>query len=64
MVKKKRPLRMELKKGDFRVTVFGSARIKKTSREYKEVYHLGKMLGGEGNRCGDRGWSRDDGGGE
>ncbi|MAH06953.1 hypothetical protein CMI38_01740 [Candidatus Pacearchaeota archaeon] len=47
-MKKKRLIKKELAKRDFRVTVFGSARIKKSSREYKQVYQLGRMLGERG----------------
>ena len=35
----------ELKKKRFRVTIFGSARIKRSSREYKDVYNLAKLIG-------------------
>ena len=35
----------ELKKREFRVTIFGSARMKKGSKEYNEVYNLAKMVG-------------------
>jgi uncharacterized protein (TIGR00730 family) len=38
----------ETKKEEFRVTVFGSARIKKTDKIYQEVFELGKMLGERG----------------
>lgn len=38
-------LQKELKKEDFRVVVFGSARIKKGDRNYKEVYELAKAIG-------------------
>ena len=38
----------EFNDGDFRVTVFGSARIKKGDRVYKEVKSLAKMLGKRG----------------
>lgn len=38
----------ELKKGDFRVTIFGSARMKKGHQEYKQVYKLAKMIGERG----------------
>ena len=35
----------ETRKRKFRVTVFGSARVKKTDKVYKEVFQLGKLLG-------------------
>jgi len=35
-------------KTDFLVTIFGSARIKKGSKHYEEVYNLAKMIGGRG----------------
>lgn len=35
----------EIAKRHFRVAIFGSARIKSTSKEYKEVYNLAKVLG-------------------
>lgn len=35
----------EIKKHDFRVTIFGSARIKKNDRIYKQVYALAKIIG-------------------
>lgn len=44
----KKPIKEELKKKDFRVTIFGSARIKKNSAEYKQVYILGKLIGERG----------------
>lgn len=37
-----------LMRGRFRVSIFGSARIKKGTREYKKVYNLAKLLGKEG----------------
>lgn len=49
MVKKKKgTIKKELKKGDFRVTIFGSARIKKNDARYKEIKTLAKMLGERG----------------
>tara|TARA_Y100000034_G_C6817917_1_gene368121 strand:- start:354 stop:1007 length:654 start_codon:yes stop_codon:yes gene_type:complete len=45
---KKRLIKKELENGDFRVTVFGSARIGKDSGEYKQVHKLGMMLGERG----------------
>lgn len=38
----------ELKKSDYRVTIFGSARMKRGSMAYKEVYSLAKMIGARG----------------
>lgn len=38
----------ELKKPDFRVTLFGSARVKKGDPTYKLVHTLAKMIGQEG----------------
>jgi len=38
----------ELKRKDFRVTIFGSSRMKKTTPEYKDVYLLAKMIGERG----------------
>lgn len=37
-------VKQELKKNDFRVTIFGSARIKQTDQQYKDVYQLAKMI--------------------
>ncbi len=37
-------VKQELKKNDFRVTIFGSARIKSTDQQYKDVYQLAKMI--------------------
>ncbi len=37
-----------LKRNDFRVTIFGSARIKKDDKVYKQIYHLAKKIGQEG----------------
>lgn len=49
MVKKKKmPIKEELKRKDFRVSIFGSARIKRGSREYKQVYDLAKILAEKG----------------
>lgn len=47
-MKKKRAISKELERNDFRVTVFGSARINKNSLEYDQVYRLGEMLGKRG----------------
>lgn len=38
----------ELKKRDFRVTIFGSSRMKNKDPEYKQVYQLAKMVGHKG----------------
>jgi uncharacterized protein (TIGR00730 family) len=35
----------ELKRKDFRVSIFGSARVKKGDKVYKQIYDLAKMLG-------------------
>ena len=32
----------------FRVSIFGSSRIKKSDKIYNEIYHLARMLGEEG----------------
>ena len=48
MKKSQSDLWRELKKRDFRVTIFGSARMKKGDQEYKEVYKLAKMIGERG----------------
>lgn len=45
---KKRPIKKELEKKDFRVSIFGSARIKKGDSEYKQIHTLAKMLGSKG----------------
>jgi len=44
----KKPLKKELKTKDFRVTIFGSARIKKGDARYNEIKALSKMLGEKG----------------
>lgn len=42
-------LDMELKKKDrFRVTIYGSARIKKGDKAYEEIYDLAKQIGSRG----------------
>jgi len=41
-------IRKELKKRDFRVSIFGSARIKKGDKIYKQIKTLAKMLGERG----------------
>ena len=38
----------EMKKREFRVTIFGSARMKKGDWEFKEVYKLARMIGERG----------------
>lgn len=45
---KKRTIQQELEKKDFRVAIFGSARIKKNNPTYKQVRTLAKMLGERG----------------
>lgn len=47
-MKNKLTLKQELKEKKFRVTIFGSARIKKGDSEYKEVFNLSKMIGKKG----------------
>lgn len=42
--KVRKPIKKELAKKDFRVSIFGSGRVKRNSREYKQVYSLAKML--------------------
>lgn len=38
----------ELKKREFRVTIFGSSRMKSTDEEYMQVYKLARMIGEKG----------------
>jgi len=38
----------ELKKHDFRITIFGSSRIKRNSKEYNQIYSLGELIGEKG----------------
>jgi len=38
----------EINAKEFKVTIFGSARIKRDTWEYKEIYSLGKFLGEKG----------------
>ncbi|MDO8508279.1 MAG: LOG family protein [Nanoarchaeota archaeon] len=38
----------ELRKRDFRVTIFGSSRMKSTDPEYTQVYNLAKLIGERG----------------
>ena len=44
----KKTIEREFGNNDFRVTIFGSARLKKNSREYKEVKKLAKHLAEQG----------------
>ncbi len=48
MVKKSDFFSEATRKNVFRVTIFGSARVKKTDKIYKDVFQLGKMLGKNG----------------
>lgn len=48
MLKKMRSIRNELKRNDFRVTIFGSARIKPNDKIYKRVYKLAEKIGANG----------------
>ncbi len=41
-------LSRELKRNEFRVTIFGSSRMKSIDSEYKQVYKLAKMIGERG----------------
>ncbi len=41
-------LNQELKKNSFRVTIFGSARIKENDAIYKQAFNLAKKIGSEG----------------
>ena len=43
--KKTRTVREELKKKDFRVAIFGSARLKKDDKVYKQVFNLAYQIG-------------------
>jgi len=45
---KRSAMRKEEKKKEFRVTIFGSARIKKGDQHYKQISNLSKMLGERG----------------
>ncbi len=45
---KKLNLQEELKKRDFRVAIFGSARLKKDDITYKHVFELAKLIGARG----------------
>ncbi|MBI2634768.1 LOG family protein [Candidatus Peregrinibacteria bacterium] len=42
---KKNTVAKELKKNDFRVAIFGSARIKKNDSAYRHVYNIAKEIG-------------------
>lgn len=44
---KKKPIKKELRKADFRVSIFGSARVKRGSPVYKQIHFLAKMLAKE-----------------
>ena len=44
-MKKTKSIKAELKKHDFRVAIFGSARLKKNDKIYKQVYELAKEVG-------------------
>ena len=48
MKQKKRVIKKELAKKHFRVTIFGSARIKKGDTRFNQVKSLAKMLGEKG----------------
>ena len=45
MKKKRNNFDREIEEKRFRVTIFGSARISKNDKEYKDVYNLAKMIG-------------------
>jgi uncharacterized protein (TIGR00730 family) len=45
---KKRTLKQELQEKKFRVTIFGSARITKNHKEYKDIHKLAQMIGEKG----------------
>ncbi len=45
---RRKRIKNELRLGDFRVTIFGSARMKKGDKEYEEIYELAKMIGEKG----------------
>lgn len=46
--KKQNPIAKELKRTEFRVVIFGSARLKKSDKIYKQVYNLAKEIGKNG----------------
>lgn len=41
-------LEKQIRKEDFRIAIFGSARIQKGSKHYEQVFELAKMIGGRG----------------
>ena len=41
------PMQRELRKDDFRVAIFGSARTQKDDKDYIQVFELAKMIGAE-----------------
>jgi len=43
-----KPIKKDLEIKDFRVTIFGSSRVKKNDDIYKEIKTLSRMLGEEG----------------
>jgi len=45
---RKKTVNSEIKKNDFRVTIFGSARLKPDDKYYKEVFQLAKSIGHHG----------------
>jgi|SRR3989344_1378175 len=47
-MKIRKGLRKAIKRENYRVSVFGSARVKKSSPLYKEIYLLGQMIGERG----------------
>ncbi len=47
-LKTQKDIGKELKKNKFRVTIFGSSRMKQSYKEYKEIYKLAKMIGERG----------------
>ncbi len=44
-MKKMKSMKEELKKHDFRVAIFGSARLQKNDKVYKQVFELAKEIG-------------------
>ncbi len=44
-MKKNRSMKEELKKHDFRVAIFGSARLRKNDKVYRQVFQLAKEIG-------------------
>ncbi len=47
-VEQSRTVKQELQRDDFRIAIFGSARLKKSDKTYKEIFELAKMIGEEG----------------